>query len=149
MIIKNIDRGEIERLRSLGFKGRFRLRGPRRNRREHQDASPEVATHGTLYTTNSYVKSVKTGRISVVAYDESHSRFSTAVDTLEEAERLLQECEQAPSIVDVRLSNEMAVVRAPAYALTGWAGEKPILQQLDSPDSRPKHLNHTNRRVIA
>lgn len=92
MIIKNIDRSEIERLRSLGFKGRFRLRGPRRNIREHQDASPEVATHGTLYTTNS---------------------------------------------------------KAPTYALTGWAGEKPIFQQLDSPDSRPKHLNHTNRRVIA
>lgn len=56
MIIKNIRTGgELERFKqATGAKGRFRLRGPRRNLREHQDASPEVATHGTLYTANAY-----------------------------------------------------------------------------------------------
>jgi len=54
-IIKNIKTdGELERFKAAtGATGRFRLRGPRRNLREHQDASPEVATHGTLYHTKS------------------------------------------------------------------------------------------------
>ena len=56
MIVKNIRVDELEPFKAAtGLTGRFRHRGPRRTIREHQDCSPEVATHGTLYHTNARV----------------------------------------------------------------------------------------------
>lgn len=56
MIIKNIKVDELEPFKTAtGLTGRFRYRGPRRTIREHQDCSPEVATHGTLYHTNAII----------------------------------------------------------------------------------------------
>ncbi len=56
MIIKNIRVDELDPFKAAtGLTGRFRYRGPRRTIREHQDCSSEVATHGTLYHTNSRV----------------------------------------------------------------------------------------------
>ena len=83
MIYKNIHTGgELERFKqATGAIGRFRLRGPRRNPGEYQDCAAIMATHGTLYTANSYIRT------------------------------------------------ENQYQPAPAYALTGWCGAKPIISK--------------------
>ncbi len=58
-IIKNVLADtEVKRVRDIikqpGCRILTRYRGPRRNRREHQDCNPKYATHATLYVGERY-----------------------------------------------------------------------------------------------